>query len=68
MVVKSAAAQKEHFLSCTVSSHFLVLFVEFFLGKLPKTGFLHNVMNLIFLPALLFFGSGNFGMMILKKD
>ena len=39
MVVKSAAAQKEHFLSCAVSSHFLVLFVEFFLGKLPKTGF-----------------------------
>ena len=38
-MVKSAAAQKEHFLSCAVSSHFLVLFVEFFLGKLPKTGF-----------------------------
>ena len=30
LVVKSAAAQKEHFLSCAISSYFLVLFVEFF--------------------------------------
>ena len=68
MVVKSAAAQKEHFLSCAVSSYFLVLFVEFFLENSQKQVFLHNVMNLILLPALLFFGWENFAMMIPKKD
>ena len=51
---------------------FLVLscaFCQVFFIKPPqKQVFLHNVMNLIFLPALLFFGSGNFGMMIPKKD
>ena len=49
-------------------SHFLVLFVEFFLENSQKQVFLHNVMNLILLPALLFFGWENFAMMIQKKD
>ena len=30
MMVKSAAAQKEHFLSFAIFSYFLVLFVKFF--------------------------------------
>ena len=69
MVVKSAAAQKEHFLSCAIFSYFLVLFVKFFFIKPPqKQVFLHNVMNLTFLHALLFFGWENFAMMVPKKD
>lgn len=64
MVVNHQLYKKDIFFPDWSPSPFLVLIVEFFFENLKKTVFLHNVMNLIFLPSLLFFGSVNFAMMV----